>query len=79
MATVRRYAFLTPGHNNWFVWTGEGAKTMTNPGQTHRVLESLAYVLDELAKEGWQVRQIFVDQQGAPNLVVMDCVRTTGD
>ncbi|HOF89239.1 MAG TPA: hypothetical protein PLZ36_14220 [Armatimonadota bacterium] len=77
MATVRRYAFLTPGHNNWNVWFGDKAITMTNPGQTHRVLESLAYVLDELAKDGWQVRQIFMDQQGAPNLVVCDCIFTT--
>jgi hypothetical protein len=76
MATLRRYAFLTPGHNSWFVWTAEGAHSMTNPGQTHRTLESLAYVLDELAKEGWQVRQVLVDQQGSPNLVICDCIRT---
>jgi hypothetical protein len=75
MATVRKYVFLTPGHNVWNVWMGDSFATMTNPGQTHRTLESLAFVLDELAKDGWQVRQVFVDQQGAPNLVICDVIR----
>lgn len=77
MATVRKYAFLTPSHNAWNVWMGDAFSTMTNPGQTHRTLESLAFVLDELAKDGWQVRQVFVDQQGAPNLVICDTIRNT--
>jgi len=69
MAAIRKHGFLTQGHNAWFFWSCEGNQSLTNPGPSHRALESLSYVLDLLAMEGWQISKIFIDQQGTPNLV----------
>ncbi len=71
MATVRKHGFLTQGHNAWFFWTSEGSQNLTNPGPSHRALESLSYVLDLLALEGWRIETMFIDQQGTPNLMSM--------
>lgn len=70
VTTVTRHAFLTPGHNCWSMWTSEGTQTYTNPGASHRVLESLAFVVDTMVEQGWEVAQIFVDA-GTPSLVLL--------
>jgi hypothetical protein len=67
--TSTQHGFLTPGHNCWNVWTGEGTHTLTNPGMSHRALESLAFAVDTLASDGWEVKHISLDQQGSPNFV----------
>ena len=69
--STRRHAFLSPGHNCWSVWTWEGTSTLTNPGASHRVLETLAFAIDKLVADGWVVRQIYVDQ-GTPSLVFLE-------
>jgi len=53
------------------VWTWEGTSTLTNPGTSHRVLETLAYAIDKMVADGWSVRQIFVEN-GTPALVFME-------
>jgi len=65
-----KHAFLSPGHNCWSVWTWEGTSTITNPGISHRVLESLSYALDKMVSEGWQIQNICVEQ-GTPTLVIL--------
>ncbi len=69
LTTVRRHAFLSPGYNCWSLWTGEGTSSLTNPGSTHRVLESLAYAIDKMTSDGWHLQQIFVEQSN-PVLVL---------
>jgi len=76
VTTITRHAFLSPGHSSWSVWTADGSRAFTNPGNSHRVLESLAYALDQMVTEGWQLQQIFTDQ-GAPTLVVLSREETT--
>lgn len=66
--TITRHAFLTPGHNCWNIWSCEGTTTITNPGTSHRVLESLSYAVDSMIQNGWKVENIFVEQ-GTPTLV----------
>jgi len=68
---TKRHAFLSPAHNAWSVWTTEGTQTLTNPGSSHRVLETLAFAIDTMVSEGWTVLQIFVEQ-GTPTLVFFE-------
>lgn len=68
---TKQHAFLSPGHNAWAMWTTEGTQTLTNPGASHRVLEVLAYAIDQMVAEGWSVKQIFVEQ-GTPTLVFLE-------
>lgn len=71
VTTITRHAFLSPGHNSWLFWTSEGSKTLTNPGASHRALEVLSYALDAANQEGWEVKGIYTDQGGAPNIVLL--------
>jgi len=68
---TKQHAFLSPGHNAWSMWTNDGTQTLTNPGASHRVLEVLAYAIDQMVAEGWSVKQIFVEQ-GTPTLVFLE-------
>lgn len=68
--TVIRHAFLTPGYNCWNFWTSAGAQPMTNPGTSHRLLETLTYAIDTLAREGWEIAHLSVEQ-GQPTLVLL--------
>lgn len=70
MPAVRRHAFLSPGYNSWSLWTSTGSENITNPGTSHRALETLAFAIDKLANDGWQVEQVFVEQ-GNPTLILM--------
>ncbi len=70
MATLTKHAFLSPGHNCWFFWTTNGSQTITNPGASHRALESLVYAVDKLSLEGWEVVNIWVEV-GEPKLVML--------
>lgn len=70
MARVIRHAFLTPGHNCWSLWTSEKSENIVNEGVSHRVLEILVYAVDRLARDGWRVEKINVEQ-GNPNLVML--------
>ena len=68
--TVIKHAFLTPTHNAWSMWTADGATTLTNPGTTHRTLESLSFVLDQMAMAGWKMTYMFVGPAAdAPTLI----------
>jgi len=69
--SIKRHAFLSPGHNSWAMWSTEGTQTITNPGSSHRVLETLAFAIDKMVSEGWTVRQIYVEQ-GTPTLVFFE-------
>ena len=71
MAHVMRHGFLSPQLNGWLFWTSNGSKQITNQGASHRVLESLVFAIDELAKEDWFVRNVFVEG-GSPVLVLME-------
>lgn len=71
ITTVKRHAFLSPGHNSWTLWTCEGAQTLTNPGASHRALEVLSYVLDYTHAQGWEMQEIYTNQEGTPNLVLL--------
>ena len=68
---TKRHAFLSPGHNSWSAWSAEGASTITNPGTSHRALESLAFAIDQMVADGWVVRQVYVEQ-GTPSLVFLE-------
>jgi len=68
---IKRHAFLSPAHNSWSMWTTEGTQNLTNPGSSHRVLETLAYAIDKMVTDGWVVREIFVEQ-GTPTLVFFE-------
>jgi hypothetical protein len=68
--TVTKHGFLAPGHNAWALWSADGSATLTNPGASHRVLESLAYAIDTLTHDGWRVKTIYVEQ-GTPTLVFL--------
>ena len=70
MAQTIRHAFLSPGHNCWIFWTHAGSINITNPGESHRALEALAYAVDLKASEGWELAQVFSDA-GTPNFVVL--------
>lgn len=65
-----KHAFLSPSHNAWSMWTWEGTQSITNPGTSHRTLESLSFALDKMVSEGWQIQTIHVEQ-GTPTLVVL--------
>jgi len=67
--TVTRHAFLTQAHNAWSMWNRDGATTLTNPGTTHRTLESLSYVLDQMVSAGWKITNMFVDAGGTPTMI----------
>ena len=69
--STKRHAFLSPGHNCWSVWTWEGTTSLTNPGASHRVLETLAFAVDKLVADGWEVKQVYVEQ-GTPTLVFLE-------
>ena len=71
VTTVKKHAFLTPAHNAWYQWTCEGQASITNPGTSHRVLESLSYAIDLMVNDGWRIEQIFVDAGGTPNLLFL--------
>jgi hypothetical protein len=73
--TAMHHAFLTLGHNNWFFWTASGSRTLTNPGATHRVFESLAFALDTVARAGWRVKNIYLDAQQTPILLFLTRVQ----
>ena len=70
MAQIVKHAFLSPGHNCWAFWTSTGSVNITNPGESHRAMEALAYALDLKAAEGWELVQVYSDA-GTPNFVVM--------
>lgn len=70
MNHITRHAFLTPGHNCWSLWTADGTQNITNEGATHRALESLAYAIDKMAQDGWQVKTISIDA-GTPSFVLL--------
>jgi hypothetical protein len=70
MASYRQHAFLSPAFNSWAVWTKDGTETLTNPGASHRELESLAYAIDKMGEMGWDVQSISVDG-GRPTLVLL--------
>lgn len=71
MNYVIRHAFLSPDHNGWHLWTSTGNRLVTNEGISHRALESLVYAIDQLAKENWFVKNVFVET-GNPCLVLME-------
>ncbi|MEI6520695.1 MAG: hypothetical protein WCO98_11760 [bacterium] len=68
---VMKHGFLSPNMASWVFWTSTGSRTITNQGASHRVLESLVYAIDELAKENWFVRNVFVEG-GNPVLVLLE-------
>lgn len=68
--TVTRHAFLTPGHNCWNFWTSAGSHAMTNPGTSHRIMETLTYAIDTLTREGWEITHLSVEQ-GQPTVVFL--------
>lgn len=68
--TITRHAFLTPGHNSWTIWTWEGSQVITNPGTSHRVLESLTFAIDTMVNDGWHIEQLYAEQ-GTPTLVYL--------
>ncbi|MEI7834312.1 MAG: hypothetical protein WCJ56_14080 [bacterium] len=70
MAKIVKHAFLSPGHNCWVFWTNTGSTNITNPGESHRALEVLAYAVDLKAAEGWELVNVYSDN-GTPNFVVM--------
>lgn len=69
--TAIEHGFLSPGHNCWLIWTSGGSQQLTNPGASHRALESLAFALDQATGDGWVVEKICTDAQGAPQLVLL--------
>ncbi len=71
MSSIMRHAFLSPSHNGWSFWTSDGSRIITNEGSSHRTLESLVWAIDQLAKENWFVRNIFVET-GNPVLVLLE-------
>jgi hypothetical protein len=70
MAAIIRHAILSPSANSWNLWTSDGHQVITNPGASHRSLESLTYAIDRLAEQGWSVAHISVEQ-GNPNFVLL--------
>jgi len=56
-----RHGFLSPSTSGWLFWTSGGSRPITNPGSSHRALESLVYAIDELANDDWFVRNIFIE------------------
>ncbi len=77
ITTLTRHGFLSPSHIGWAFWNHEGSVSYMNPGQSHRVLESLAYAIDTLTQEGWKVRNIFVEG-GTPTMVFLSREETVG-
>ena len=68
---VMKHGFLSPNMTSWVFWTSLGSRAITNQGASHRVLESLVFAIDELAKENWFVRNVFVEG-GSPVLVLLE-------
>ena len=68
---TKRHAFLSPSHNSWSMWSSEGTQSITNPGSSHRVLETLAFAIDKMVAAGWVVCQVYVEQ-GTPTLVLLE-------
>jgi hypothetical protein len=75
---VMKHGFLSPNMTSWMFWTSEGSRAITNQGAYHRVLESLVFAIDELAKENWFVRNVFVEA-GTPVLVLLERREETND
>lgn len=78
MAKITRHAFLTPGHNCWIFWTHTGSVNITNPGESHRTMEVLAYAIDKLIADGWELLQVFSDS-GTPNLALLERTEETAE
>ncbi len=68
---IMKHGFLAPNMSSWVFWTSTGSRTITNQGVSHRALESLVYAIDELAKDNWFVRNVFVEG-GNPVLVLLE-------